>query len=582
MKHCPTCNRLETDDALGFCRVDGSPLVDDTGAVSEVETSILPPNTTDAGSRRSTGPTTMLAPSGTQPSTHQVNKTEPETSSLTPRKHVASTRNSLIAGAFGIVLVTVLGVGSYWLYGRSDKQINSIAVMPFVNASGNPDIEYLSDGMTETLISSLSQLPNLSVKARSTVFYYKGKDTPPKKIGEELDVQAVLAGRVVQHGDDLKLTLELVNTVTQDVIWSEQYNRTRSDLITLQSEIARDVSSKLKTRLSGAEVAKLTKSYTANPKAYELYLKGKYHTNQFTREGLRLGIDYFNQAIEADPGYSQAFSGLAYNYILLDDWFMAPHESVAKARETAAKAIAIDETDVDAHMVLGLVAHWYDWDWAKAEQELKRAIEINPKHTEAHVFYSYFLAPMGRRDEALEMARRAAQLDPLSSLANFSVGSVLFFSRRWDETIAHFGKAIEIDPNYWPHHSYLGRAYLQKGMMSEAIAAFQRGVKADSEQSENWAGLAHGYAVAGRRAEAQKILDGLINKSTGISYVSPYNIAVIYAGLGDKEKTFEWLERAYSERSYYLPVYLKTDARLDSLHSDPRYQDLIRRIGLPE
>jgi tetratricopeptide (TPR) repeat protein len=376
--------------------------------------------------------------------------------------------------------------------------------------------------------------------------------------------------------------LELVNTTTQDVIWSEQYNRRLSDLITLQSEIARDVSSKLKTRLSGAEVAKLTRTFTANPKAYELYLKGKYHASQFTREGLRLGIDYFNQAIEVDPGYGQAFSGLAYNYILLDDWFMAPHESVAKARETAAKALAIDETDVDAHMVLGLVAHWYDWNWIKAEQEFKRALELNPKHPEAHVFYSYFLAAMGRHDEALGMARRALELDPLSSLANFSVASVLLFSRRWDDTIAHLGKAIEIDPNYWFHHSYLGRAYLQKGMMPQAIAAFQRGVKADSEQSENWAGLAHGYAVTGREAEAREIANDLINKSTGISYVSPYNIAVIYAGLGDKEKAFEWLERAYSERSYYLPVYLKTDARLDSLHSEPRFKDLVRRMGLPE
>ncbi len=454
--------------------------------------------------------------------------------------------------------------------------------MPFINESGNADVEYLSDGMTETLIASLSQLPNLSVKARSTVFYYKGKETSSKKIGDELDVQAVLLGRVVQHGSDIKLNLELVNTSTQDVIWSEQYHRKQSDLLTLQGEIARDVSSKLKTRLSGAEVAKLTKTYTANPAAYELYLKGKYYANRYTKEGLAQSIECFNQAIAIDPNYSSAYSGLAYTYILMDDWFMAPNQSAPKAREAARKALELNEADVDAHVALALVAHWYDWDWSLAEKELKRSLELNPRNPESYQYYSYLLAPLGRLNEAEAIARQGLQIDPLSSGTNFGVASTLLLSRRWDEAIVHLRKAIELDPNYWFHHSYLGRAYEQKGMMPEAIAEFKLAFGLDNQQSENWAGLAHAYAVSGRKDEARKMLADLNGKSSEDNYVSAYSVAIIYAGLEGKDKTFEWLERAYSDRSYYLPVYLTTDARLDHLHSDKRFKDLVRRMGLPE
>ena len=467
-------------------------------------------------------------------------------------------------------------------YFTTSKQIESIAVMPFINDSGSADVEYLSDGMTETLISTLSQLPHLNVKARSTVFYYKGKEITPKKIGEELGVQAVLLGRVAQRGNELKLNLELVNTSTQDVIWTEQYDRQQSELISLQGEIARDVSDKLRTKLSGEEVAKLTVVHTADPKAYELYLKGKYYSNQFTKAGLQIGVESFNQAVATDPNYSRAYSGLAYTYILLDDWFMPPHESVAKARENATKALAIDETDVDAHLVMALVAHWYDWDWKKAEAEFKRAIVLNPKNSESYVYYAYFLSSQQRPDEALNIAQQGLQIDPLSSLANFGVASTLLFGRRWDDAIGRLQSAIKLDPNYWFHRVYLGRAYEHKGMLSEATVEFQRGVDTDREQSENWSGLAHAVAVSGKRAEAEKILNDLISKSSAGSYVSPYNIAVIYAGLADNEKALSWLERAYTERSYYLPVYLTTDERLDHLRSEPRFKDLIRKIRLPE
>ena len=577
MKRCPTCNRVENDDSLAFCRTDGTALISDSLplggeagtprprlAATEIETSILP-HATDANVSRSTGPTTVL----------------PAPNLTTATRKPTKSKRSWAAIAF-VLLVAMLSFGGYLYFTRkAQAPIQSIAVMPFINESGNADVEYLSDGMTETLIASLSQLPNLSVKARSTVFYYKGKETSAKKIGAELDVQAVLLGRVAQRGNDIKLNLELVNTTTQDVIWSEQYNRKQSDLLTLQGEIARDVSSKLKTKLSGAEVAKLTKTYTANPAAYELYLKGKYYANRYTKEGLGQSVDCFNQAIAIDPNYSSAYSGLAYTYILMDDWFMSPNQSAPKAREAARKALEINETDVDAHLVLGLVAHWYDWDWSAAEKELKRSLELNPRNSESYIYYSYLSSPLGRHDEAAAIARQGLQIDPLSSGTNFGVASTLVLNRRWDEAIAHLRKAIELDPNYWFHRSYLGRAYEQKGMMPEAIAEFKRAFELDNQQSENWAGLTHAYAVSGRKDEAQKMLEDLIRKSSEKSYVSAYSVAVIYAGLGDKDKTFEWLERAYSDRSYYLPVYLTTDARLDGFHSDPRFKDLVRRIGLP-
>ena len=365
-------------------------------------------------------------------------------------------------------------------------------------------------------------------------------------------------------------------------MWSQQYNRKQSDLVTLQTEIARDVSSKLKSKLSGADEAKITKAYTTNPEAYQLYLKGKYYANKFTKEGFKQSIDCLNQAIALDPNYSSAYSGLAYTYILLDDWFEPPRESAPKARETAQKALAINEEDVDAHVVLGMVAHWYDWDWATAEREFKRSLELNPKNIDSYVYYSFFLAAMKRDNEAHAVARQGLQVDPLSSGMNFGMGVTLVFSHRWDEAIEHFQKAIELDPNFWFHHSYLGRSYEQKGMMLEAIAEFKKALELDDQQSENWAGLGHAYAVSGNKAEAQKMIDEMIKRSSQNIYVAPYNVAVIYAGLGDKDKAFEWFERAYSDRAYYLPVYLITDARLDSLHSDPRFSDLLKRMSLPE
>jgi tetratricopeptide (TPR) repeat protein len=402
-----------------------------------------------------------------------------------------------------------------------------------------------------------------------------------QKVGDALGVQSVLTGRVSVRGDDLTIGVELDDVRNGKQLWGEQYNRKLADLLEVQTDIAREVSQRLRSQLSVAEQQKLTKGSTDNPEAYQLYLKGKYYTNKLTKDGFAKGIDYFNQAIAIDPNYGLAYNGLAYNYINQDDWFIPPNEAGPKARDAANKALAIDDGDADAHVSRAIVAHWYEWDWTAAEREFKRAIELNPDDSEAHGYYSWFLAPMGRKDEAVAEAKRSQQLDPFSSLANFIVGSALVFTRQWDPAIDQLRSAKELDPSFWFAPCFLGRAYEHKGRVPEAIAEFQLSLELEKENPEIWSALGHAYALSGNRIEAQKVLDHLKGLSAA-SYVAPFDFAVIYAGLGEKDQAIAWLNRAYAERSYYVPVYLPTDARLDNLRLDTRFADLLRRVGLPE
>jgi serine/threonine protein kinase/tetratricopeptide (TPR) repeat protein len=489
-------------------------------------------------------------------------------------------RTSALAIAVSLLVVASAGIGIY-LRGSKSGGIDSIAVLPLENRSSDPDADYISDGITESINNSLARLPSLKVIPHSVAFHYKGKAMDVQKVGDELHVQSVLTGRVAQRGDDLTVDVELDDVRNGKQLWGEQYHRKLADLLAVQSDIAREVSQRLRSQLSSADQQKLTKGSTDNPEAYQLYLKGKYYTNKYTKDGFAKGIDYFNQAIAVDPNYALAYSGLAYNYINQDDWYMPPSEAGPKTRDAAEKALAIDESDADAHVSLAIGMQWYEWNWAAAEREFKRAIELNPNNSEAHVFYSWLLAPMGRKDEALAEAKRAQQADPLSSLGNFAVGSVLLFTRQWDPAIKNLRSLEELDPTFWFDACFLGRAYEQKGNLPEAIAEFQRGVELEKSNSETWSGLGHAYAVSGNRAEAQKILDDLKELSAH-TWVAPYNVAVIYAGLGEKDQAFAWLDRSYKDRSYYLAEYLPTDSRLDNLRSDPRFADLRRRVGLPE
>jgi eukaryotic-like serine/threonine-protein kinase len=477
----------------------------------------------------------------------------------------------------------VIGAGGLGIYLKRSKTggIDSIAVLPLENRSNDPEADYISDGITESINNSLARLPSLKVTPHSVAFHYKGKSIDFQRVGNTLGVESVLTGRVSLRGDELTIGVELDDVRNGKQLWGEQYNRKVADLLAVQNDIAREVSQRLRLQLSAADQQKLTKGSTDNPEAYQFYLKGKYYTNKFTKDGFAKGIDYFNQAIAIDPNYGLAYNGLAYNYINQVDWFIRPNEAGPKARDAANKALAINDADADAHVSRAIVAHWYEWDWAAAEREFKRAIELNPNDSEAHGYYSWFLAPMGRKDEAVAEAKRSQQLDPFSSLANFIVGSALVFTRQWDPAIEQLRSAKELDPTFWFAPCFLGRAYEHKGRMPESIAEFQRALELERDNPEIWSGLGHAYALSGKKAEAQKVLVHLKGLSAH-SYVAPFDFAVIYAGLGEQDQAIAWLNRAYVDRSYYMAVYLTTDARLDSLRSDARFADLLRRVGLPD
>jgi serine/threonine protein kinase/tetratricopeptide (TPR) repeat protein len=495
---------------------------------------------------------------------------------------VSGVKRHAIALTIAAILLVIgfAGVGIY-LQGSKAGQVESIAVLPLENRSNDPEAEYISDGITESINNSLTRLPSLRVIPHSVASHYRGKSMDMRKVGDELRVQAVLTGSIAQRGDDLTVNVELDDVRNGKQLWGERYNRKLADLLAVQNEIAREVSQLLRSQLSAEDQQKLTKGSTGNPEAYQLYLKGKYYTNKLSKTGFSKGIEYFNQAIALDHQYGLAYSGLAYNYINQDDWFMPPNEAGPKTREAAQKALAIDESDGGAHLSMAIVTHWYDWNWAAAESEFKRAIELNPNNWEAHTYYSWFLAPMGRNDQSIAEAKRAQQADPLSGFANFNVGGALVFARQWDPAIEQLHRAIEVDPTFWFSHCFLGRAYEQKGKLPEAIAEFQRALELEEDNAEIWSGLGHAYALSGKRAEAQKVLEHLKAVSAH-NWVAPYNIAVIYAGLGEKEQAFAFLDQAYKDRSYYLPTYLATDARIDSLRSDPRFVELRKRVGLPE
>ena len=580
MKRCPQCNRVEADDSLTFCRTDGAalighfgPLASDTrnarfnsGPVSsEIETSLLPHTSTTPEISRSTGPTTALPASQIQRPTRELTKSKP--------------RGFLLV-AVGVALVVICALGYfYWSRSRMTA-IESIAVMPFVNESGNADTEYLSDGMTETLISSLSQLPNLNVKPRSSVFRYKGKETNPQTIGKELNVQAILNGRVVQRGQDLSLFVELIDVALEKVVWSQQYNRKQSDLVTLQSEIARDVSSKLKSKLSGADVAKVEKNYTANAEAYQLYLKGKFHWNKRTGEALKQAAEFYRQAIEKDPNYALAYSGLAETYVLFSSYDVAPAtDSMPQAKAAAQRALEIDDSLAEAHTALGFYLANYEWDRVGSEKEYRRAIEIKPNYSTAHHWLGADLVNIKRFDESISELKRAEELDPLSPIIGTNLADMLVFARRYDEAIAQYKRILIRNPNFEYAHVALGRAYGSKGNYSEGIAELRTALKLNNGSStKGFLGLL--LAKSGKRDEAEKMLTDLKQEATR-NYVQGFTFAIIYIGLGDKAEGLNWLEKHMEARSETANAYAVA-AELDDLHSEPRFKAMLKRMNLPE
>jgi tetratricopeptide (TPR) repeat protein len=416
------------------------------------------------------------------------------------------------------------------------------------------------------------------VKSRNTVFNYKGREGAPQKIGKDLGVRALLSGRVAQHGDELAISVELIDTQDDSHIWGEQYSRKLSDIIALPEEIARDVSEKLKLRLSGAEEKQLTKNYATNSEAYRLYLQGRYYWNKRTAEGLQKGTEYFNHAIEKDANYAPAYTGLADCYALLNVYNVAPAtEFYPKAQAAAAKALQLDGTLSEAHASLGFVSYRYYWKWPEAEQEFKRAIELNPNYATAHQWYSAYLAATGRHNEAVTEARRAHELEPFSLPINADLVRHLYYARQYDEAAKEGLKLLEIDQNAARGHIELGQILEQQGKLDEAIAEFQKAATLSDNSVNALTALGHAYALSGKKADALKIIKKFEELSKQ-HYVSPYNTAVIYAGLGEKEQAIAWLERARDERFNWIP-FIQVDPVFDNLRSDQRFADLVRSIG---
>ncbi|MGI8640800.1 MAG: FlgO family outer membrane protein [Pyrinomonadaceae bacterium] len=505
--------------------------------------------------------------------------------------------HKLVSAIIAVVLLGAISAIAYFAFftKSNTKQIESIAVMPFVNESGNADVEYLSDGMTETLISSLSNIPKLNVKARSSVFRYKGKELDFQKIAQELKVQAILFGRVIQRGDQITLNLELVDAQTENILWAEQYNRKQTDLVSLQSEIALDVSQKLKIKLSGVEQQKLTKNYTANTEAYQLYLKGLFYWNKFPTKEYEKSRDYFEQAIDVDPIYALAFSGLADYYgFRANSGLVPPDEYWLKAEAAANKALALDASLGEAHSSLAAVKMYYYRDWAGAERELKQAIELSPNNSETHQLYGGYLIIHGRFDEGLAEHKKALELEPLSLRLNRNLARAFYRIRDYDRAIEQYQKTLELVPNNAFTHRLLGDAYQEKGMQKEAVAEWSKALRLTgdtgavttlTDDQESAMLLERTFAASGFNAAVralwQRELEKLNEKTRREEYFSAMEYVIAYTRLADKEQAFAWLAKAEQERNWLIFQAIR-DPRYDSLHSDSRFQDLLRRVGLPQ
>jgi len=482
------------------------------------------------------------------------------------------------AAALASIMVWVSTIVSRRQTPATAEAIDSIAVLPFLNASSDPDVDYLSDGITENIVNSLSQIPGLRVVPRTTMSHYKGLQVQPELVGKELGVRAILLGRINKHGDDLSVQTELIDVARVAQLWGEQFDRKMSELPSLQQEISQQLATSLRVKLGGEETTRLAKRTTAKPEAYHAYLKGRYFWNKRTAEGYQKGIEYFRRAIDIDPGYAAAYAGLADCYNLLSEYdLLSPDETLPKAREAALKALALDDTVAEAHTSMAHILMYYDWDWQKAQEEFRKAIELDSNYSTAHQWYAEYLTGMGRFDEAMPEMRRALELEPTSIMLSLMIGWVSLTARNYDAAIEQYQRTLEMDPQYAQTHFALATAYRLKGMYPESVAEFQKwaALTGKSDLLETY--LADVYAGWGKQREARKALRRLEERSKH-HYVPLGYLAYIYASLGDEDRAFQSLEKLCEERVGVL--FLKTDPRLDSLRSDPRFALLLRHVKL--
>lgn len=463
---------------------------------------------------------------------------------------------------------------------RHQETIESVAVLPFTNDCADPDAEYLSDGITETLINNLSQVWNLRVVARSTVFRYKGKEADPQKAGSDLHVRAVVSGRLLQRGSTLIVRAELMDVATGAQLWGGQYNRQAEDVFLLQGDLSREISEKLQLQLTGDQKQRLTKRYTEDAEAYRLYLKGRYHWNKRSADGFQKAVEYFRQALDKDPAYSLAYAGLADTYAYLPFFHVVPpREAMPKAKTAAAKAVEIDDHLAEPHVSLGYVSFTYDGDWSAAGKHFEQALALNPPYTGAHTFYAFYLSSLGRSEEALAVAKRAVDRDPASPAVSHSLAVQLYLAKQFDQAIEQAHNTLEMDASFAISYQVLGEVYLSKGMYREALLALEQFSALSRSSATSRALLAYSHARLGEHSAALRIIEELTAASKH-SLVPALLFALIYAALDDQDQAFSWLEKAYEERFYRL-AYLKVDALWDPLRSDSRFADLLRRVGIP-
>jgi serine/threonine protein kinase/Flp pilus assembly protein TadD len=484
---------------------------------------------------------------------------------------------TLIALGSALVALNVGGIRDRFPT-RSSSQSDSIAVLPFENLSHDPEQEYFVDGMTDELITDLASINTLRVISRTSVMQYKKIKKPLREIAQELRVNHIVEGSVLRDGGRVRITAQLIDVSTDRHLWAKSYERDLRDILALQGEVAQSVASEIQVKLTPADRARLEDKRPVNPDIYETYLKGRYYANRVGEEGTKKAVEYFEQAIQEDSNFARAYSSLAANYAILGNLGALPaKDEMPKAKSAALKALAIDQRLAEAHTALGVVKAFYDYDWPEAERELKRAVELNPGEAEVHHWYAHYLTIQGQLDNALAEFQRARDLDPLSPTLNQDVANTLYLMRRYDEAIQQSRKAVELDPNYYWPSSTFGMVYEQTGKYEEAIAAFRKAYSL-APSPRNQAALGQGLAVAGRKDEARKVLNEMNNLSRK-RYISPFEIATVYIGLGEKDQAFEWLEKAYEARNFGL-ILLKVDPWFDNLRSDPRFQDLLRRMNL--
>ncbi|HVF30986.1 MAG TPA: tetratricopeptide repeat protein [Pyrinomonadaceae bacterium] len=559
MRQCPECKRIYYDDRLNFCLDDGVELLHGPGSGDT--------------------PTVVLDAAETRASAPSSNDRTKLFDAAAPNNGRGLDKRFLVA-AIGVVIIALGSFVAYRYLGtRGTVAISSVAVMPFVNDSGNPDGEYLSDGISETLINSLTEVPNLSVKPRSSTFRYKGREFEAKAIGSELGVGAIITGSLTQRGDDITLFVRLVDTASENQIWGKQYSRKLANLVTLQSEIARDVSESLRSKLTGAGEQRARKNYSADPEAYRLYLQGRYHWNKRSRRDIELAIDYFKQSTARDPRFAAAYAGLADSLSIIGGYRGTPAgETIDDARAAAQTALSLDPDSTEAHTALGTLFFYYDHNFVEAEREFRRAIELDPRSGHAYQMLGLLLVALGRFDEGLEQYRNALGVEPVSPNFNRGYALALAYSRRYDESIAQFRKTIELEPSFALAYFGLLQPLSLQGRYAESVEAYVEGLEALGS-TQRAASLRQTFSTAGWEAFLRAQLQR--EYIAGTTPTPHFIRSTYFVQLGDKAAALDELDKSYNKREGFVTL-IKVHPALDPLRQEPGFKDLVRKVKLPE